>query len=54
MTLFALEEVRESTGIDLEVVHRLPHTPTDAEYKMAKHYLQYVDWKLQTIMEEGL
>ncbi|MDA0350038.1 MAG: hypothetical protein O3C43_22630 [Verrucomicrobia bacterium] len=42
------EQVRESTGIDLEVVHRLPYTPTDAEYKMAKHYLQYVDWKLQT------
>jgi len=47
------EEVRESTGIDLEVVHKLPHTPTDAEYQMAKHYLRFIDRKLQTIMEEG-
>ena len=47
------EEVRESTGIDLEVVHRLPHTPNDSEYQTAKHYIRFIDRKLLAIMGES-
>jgi hypothetical protein len=43
-------ETLENTGIDLEVVHKLPHTPTDSEFRTAKHYLRFIDRELQAIL----
>ena len=40
------KEVLESTGIDLEVVHKLPHTPTDSEFRTADSYIRNIDRKL--------
>ncbi|MCZ6675475.1 MAG: hypothetical protein O7C75_21310 [Verrucomicrobia bacterium] len=41
----ATKTVTEMVGIDLEVVHQLPHSPNRAEYRMALHYLKYLVWK---------
>ena len=41
----AAKKVTDFVGIDLEVVHSLPHTPTRAELTMAEHYIKYVIWK---------
>lgn len=43
-------ETLDKTGIDLEVVHRLPHTPTDPEFQQAQRYLQGIDRELQVIL----
>jgi hypothetical protein len=45
------KETLEMTGIDLEVVHKLPHTPTDSEFRRAKRYITFIDRKLQAILE---
>ena len=45
-------ETLELTGIDLEVVHKLPHTPTASEFRAAKSYIRLVDRKLVAIMQE--
>jgi hypothetical protein len=37
--------VTETAGIDLETVHRLAHTPSEAEQRMADYYIRYVIWK---------
>lgn len=39
------KKVTDLAGIDLEIVHALPHTPTQAELNMAEHYIRYVIWK---------
>lgn len=41
----AAKKVTNIMGLDLEVVHSLPHTPTRAELTMAEHYINYVIWK---------
>lgn len=41
----ASNRVASMTGIDLETVYGLPHSPSKAELQMAKAYIQYVIWK---------
>jgi hypothetical protein len=41
--------ITDLTGIDLEVVHRLAHTPSIAELRMAEYYLKYVIWNDEVI-----
>ncbi len=41
------ESVARWTGIDLKTVHAFPHTPSDAETRMAEHYLRYLSWGLE-------
>lgn len=36
------EKIAELTGIDLQVLHKLPHTPSTAEVRMATDYLRAV------------
>lgn len=36
------EAAANSMGIDMETVHRSPHSPTSSETKMALHYLRYI------------
>lgn len=45
----ATKPITDLTGIDLEVVHRLAHTPSKAELKMAEYYLNYVIWSDEVI-----
>jgi len=39
--------VTDLAGLDLEVVHALPHTPNDTEVRMAERYLKDVIEQLQ-------
>ncbi len=41
--------ITDLTGIDLDVVHRLAHTPSKAELRMAEYYLKYVIWSDEVI-----
>jgi hypothetical protein len=41
----AAKSVTQMAGIDLQTLHRLPHTPTPAETRMADQYLRYIIWK---------
>lgn len=41
----AAKKVTDMLGLDLEIVHGLPHMPTRAELTMAEHYIRYVIWK---------
>jgi hypothetical protein len=41
----AAKKVTDILGLDLEVVHGLPHMPTRAELTMAEYYIRYVIWK---------
>ena len=34
-------------GLSLETVHKLPHSPTPEEARMAKNYLHYVIWRAE-------
>jgi hypothetical protein len=45
----ATKPITDLTGIDLEVVHRLAHTPSKAELRMAEYYLKYVIWSDEVI-----
>ncbi len=38
-------KLTEFAGIDLDIVHALPHTPNEAELRMAEHYIKYIIWK---------
>jgi hypothetical protein len=38
----AAKSMAHRTGIDLDVVHRIPHTPSEAELRMARYFIQYV------------
>jgi len=39
------DAVAQLTGIDLSVIQALPHTPNEAELRMAEHYIRYLIWK---------
>jgi hypothetical protein len=41
----AAKSVTDMTGIDLETVHGLAHTPNAAEHRMAEYYIRYIIWK---------
>lgn len=43
----AAKKVTALAGIDLDVVHGLPHTPTRAELIMAESYIKYITFKLE-------
>jgi len=45
----ATKPITDLTGIDLEVVHRLAHTPSKAELRMAEYYIKYVIWSDEVI-----
>lgn len=36
-------------GIDIDRVHGLPHTPSEAEAQMAEYYLRYVIWQWEAV-----
>jgi hypothetical protein len=48
----ASQSVTDLAGINLELVHRLPHTPTDAEARMAGHFIRYVVFRDEVIEEQ--
>ncbi len=45
----AAKSVSDMAGIDLSVVHRLPHTPSEAEQRMAEYYIRYAIWADEVI-----
>ena len=45
----ATKPITDLTGIDLEVVHRLAPTPSEAELRMAEYYIKYVIWSDEVI-----
>jgi len=47
------KSIAETTGLDLDVVQALPHTPSAAELRMAEHYVSYVIWKGEVVSEQG-